>query len=165
MKNDLNHALHASLSGIRLIENDKYRILHTMREEQVIVKRKLSLGFVLVLILLLVTLTALAVTRLYWSLEDKAMVYPEFYGLPTADEITEEAAVKLAINALISKFGMEPMWFEGRRTIVYFVIDNPDYRYYSISFEEYYDNDIYYYVKITAAGEILEVSGSKSGNG
>lgn len=80
-------------------------------------------------------------------------------------QITEEAAVELAINVLISKFGMEPMRFEGCRTIVCFVIDNPDYRYYSISFEEYNDNDIYYYVKITAAGEILEVSGSKSGHG
>lgn len=63
MTNELRHALHASLSGIRLAENDKRQILRAIREEKQIVKKKLSFVFVLVLALVLVALTALAVTQ------------------------------------------------------------------------------------------------------
>lgn len=103
--------------------------------------------------------------RAYWSLADKARMFPWSDGLPSADEITEETAVALAIDAIVSHFGVEPGWFDGRPAAVSFKIDDPACRYYAISFMPYDDDEAYYYAHIASDGEILQVSGGTGGNG
>jgi hypothetical protein len=61
--NDIRYAIDAQFSGVTKNPEMRQNVLRQVRGE-IVVKKKLSVGFVLVIVLLLVTVTALAVTAL-----------------------------------------------------------------------------------------------------
>ena len=97
-----------------------------------------------------------------WPLEYKATIWPETYGLPTANEISEDYAVKLAIDTLASEYELDASWLESLHTIVFFVINDPGQRYYVINFVSP-DDSLVPSVHVSGFGEILEVF--EGGNG
>ena len=97
-----------------------------------------------------------------WPLEYKATIWPETYGLPTSEEISEDYAVELAINMLASNYELDESWLASLRTIVFFIIDDPGQRYYTINFISP-DDDLIPTVNVSGSGVILEVL--EGGNG
>ena len=97
-----------------------------------------------------------------WSLEDKAIVFPYIYGLPTDGEISEEEAIEIAKLRLSTSSAKIPN-FETHAATTYFIINDPEQRYYTVNFETEKTDKKAYSVQVSSTGEVLEIY--SSGNG
>ncbi len=102
--------------------------------------------------------------RVTWSLEDKARMF-EGYGLPTADEITEEEAVRLAKEALQKQYGVSGEVLATFTAYSFFVVSDPGLRFYAISFftDPTGRGNIPYSVEISSDGTILHIYTTSNG--
>lgn len=98
-----------------------------------------------------------------WSLEDKAIVFPYIYGLPTDGEISEEEAIEIAKAAVIDQLGENPTYFETHEATTFFIINDPEQRYYTVNFETEKTEKKAYSVHVSSTGEVLIIYSSSNG--